>query len=254
MKRGRAVGAAVLLAPVLFVGMTQPAAARNTHAVTIRGVLNVRDAGGQVNGGSYSETVNLTHDAPRGSFRFERCAGGETRGLLIVTLQLNKDETVTPRGTLYLYEESSCNNNDLDGTMRTAARPLAMDKVRTHHLSVKNDEFLSDDSTSADFSITHEAAGVDVGRPNEPSNVVATAVPVGNEKSVRVDWEDNANNETGYEVRNATLNQNFGVGANVRTFSIPHLDPNLRYCFQVRAVGAQGPSDWTPVGEKVECA
>ncbi|MFF4105665.1 fibronectin type III domain-containing protein, partial [Streptomyces sp. NPDC001903] len=79
-------------------------------------------------------------------------------------------------------------------------------------------------------------------------------VPVGNEKSVRVDWEDTANNETGYEVRNTTLNQNFGVDANTKTFTAPHLDPKVRYCFQVRAVGAQGPSGWTPVGEKVECA
>ncbi|MGW8780872.1 fibronectin type III domain-containing protein [Streptomyces sp. NPDC055796] len=119
---------------------------------------------------------------------------------------------------------------------------------------MKNHEFLSDDSTSADFSITHEAAGVDVGRPNEPSNVIATAGPVGSEMTVRVEWDDNANNETGYEVRNTTLNQNFGVDANTKTFSVPHLDPKVKHCFQVRAVGAQGPSSWTPVGERVECA
>ncbi|MFI8263894.1 MULTISPECIES: fibronectin type III domain-containing protein [unclassified Streptomyces] len=129
-----------------------------------------------------------------------------------------------------------------------------MNKFRTHHLRVENDEFLSDGSTSADFSITHEAAGVDVGRPNEPSNVIAVAVPAGNEKTVRVEWDDNANNETGYEVRNATLNQNFRVDASIKTFSDPHLDPKVTHCFQVRAAGPQGPSGWTPVGEKVECA
>ncbi|MEV8535194.1 fibronectin type III domain-containing protein [Streptomyces sp. NPDC051211] len=253
MKLGHAMGAAVLLTPVLFVGMTESATARNTHAVTIQGVLNVRDAGGQVSGDSFSQQVNLTHDAPTGSFRVERCAGGETRGVLSVSLQLNSSETVSPRAVLYLYEESTCNNNDLEGTARTTNRPLAMNKVRSHNLSVKNGEFLSDDSAHAEFSITH-AAGADVGRPNEPSNVVATAVPANNEKSVRVEWEDNASNETGYEIRNTTLNQTFGVAANTRTFSVPHLDEKVRYCFQVRAVGTKGPSDWTPVGERVECA
>ncbi|MGW8783076.1 fibronectin type III domain-containing protein [Streptomyces sp. NPDC055796] len=249
-----ATGAAVLLTPVLFVGMTEPAAARNTHTMLIRGVLNVRDAGGEVTGGSFSQAVDLTHDATTGTFRFSRCAGGETTGVLVLTFYLHRDETVTPNGTLSLYEGTRCNDPDLDGTIRVAERPIVLGKVRNENLVVKNGEFLSNDSTSAEFSITHRAAVVDVGRPNEPSNVVATAVPVGNEKSVRVDWEDTANNETGYEVRNTTLNQNFSVDANTKTFTAPHLDPKVRYCFQVRAVGAQGPSGWTPVGEKVECA
>ncbi|MFF5447522.1 fibronectin type III domain-containing protein [Streptomyces sp. NPDC012888] len=254
MKLRYAAGAAVLLTPVLFVGMTEPAAARNTHTMWIRGVLNVRDAGGEVTGGSFSQAVDLTHDATSGTFRFSRCAGGETTGVLVLTFYLRRDETVTPNGTLSLYEGTRCDDPDREGTIRVSERPILLGKVRSEELVVRNREFLSDDSTSAEFSITHRVAAVDVGRPTEASNVVATAVPVGDEKTVRVDWEDDANNETGYEVRNTTLNQNFGVGANTKTFSVPHLDPKVRYCFQVRAVGNQGPSDWTPVGEKAECA
>ncbi|MDA5279011.1 MULTISPECIES: hypothetical protein [unclassified Streptomyces] len=108
-----------------------------------------------MSGDAFTEPINLTHDSPTGSFRVERCAGGQTRGV---------------------------------------------------------------------------------------------------EKAVRVDWSDNASNETGYEIRNTTLNQSFLVDANATSFSLPHLNDKIRHCVQVRAVGVQGRSAWTPVGERVECA
>ncbi|MFD9454949.1 fibronectin type III domain-containing protein [Streptomyces sp. NPDC059985] len=255
MKVGHVIGATVLLTPVLFVGMTEPASARNTHTVTIQGVLNVRDAGGQVSGDAFTEPINLTHDSPTGSFRVERCAGGQTRGVLSVTVRLNSTETVSPSAVLYLYEGTDCKSNDLEGTARTRATdgPLLMGRIRDRELSVKNGEFLSDDSAHAELSIEH-AAGADVGRPREPSDVVATAIPGTGEKAVRVDWSDNASNETGYEIRNTTLNQSFLVDANATSFSLPHLNDKIRHCVQVRAVGVQGRSAWTPVGERVECA
>ncbi|MFJ3925316.1 fibronectin type III domain-containing protein [Streptomyces sp. NPDC090022] len=168
-------------------------------------------------------------------------------------MRLNSSETVSPRAVLYLYEGSTCRSNGLEGSARTSDRPLTLGTVRSHQLTVENGEFLSDDSAHAKFSISH-AAGADVGRPREPSSVVATAVPGTGEKSVRVQREDDATDETGYEIRNVTLDQNFLVSANSRSFTIPHLDENVRYCVQVRAVGVKGASDWTPVGEGVECA
>ncbi|MEU9292052.1 fibronectin type III domain-containing protein [Streptomyces sp. NPDC048275] len=267
MKLGHAMAAAVLLTPILFVGMTEPATARNTHAVVIAGSLHVDDYGGDDAVRFFREVVNLTHDKPKAWPVIEQCAGGETRGTLSIELRLNNSETLYARPGLYLHEESTCNNNDLDGIQLPRSRTIAMGKEVSWHLIEQNGEPLSYDKVTASFTVTH-TIGADVGRPNEPSGVIAEVLPTRGlcavfgancRKTVTVTWQDNASNETGYEIRNTEIRETqpqttVRLAPNTTKFSWSDLDPKVKHCFQVRAVGDRGPSDWTPVGIEVECA
>ncbi|MFJ8504896.1 hypothetical protein [Streptomyces avermitilis] len=247
------LAAAVLLVPIPFLGMTEPAAAANTHAVTAEGWLTAVDSGHPADGvqKEIDGTALLTHDNPTANFRVQVCAGGETRGVLSVMLRLRDSEKVDTSATLYLYEDSQCNNNDLDGTVRAPNKAISLGGGRSLRMYVKNSEFLSPDFVKANFRITHRV-GPDIGRPNAPSNVVASRVP-GNSHKIAIQWADNATNETGYEIRNTTINQTGSLAPNT-TETTWYQPIVFKECFQVRALGAAGPSDWTPVGPKVECA
>ncbi|MFD3538332.1 hypothetical protein ACFWUQ_02375 [Streptomyces sp. NPDC058662] len=246
--------------------MTKPAAAANTHAVNLEGFVKAYDyepTGGENRIKRFNETINISHDAPNKTYSIEVCAGNEAVALLTVSLFLRKDEGVVVGSNIKLYEFDDCNHSDLERSHSPAPTVVRPGTQWTIRLSAHSREFQSPDHAEAAYYITNEKSAVDIGRPNEPSNVIVQAPALRGicaitrtnckEKTVWVDWQDNANNETGYEIRNTTLNQTFGVGPNTTHFSFKNL-AQIRHCFQVRAVGAAGPSDWTPVGTRVECA
>ncbi|MEV4416670.1 fibronectin type III domain-containing protein [Catellatospora sp. NPDC049609] len=71
--------------------------------------------------------------------------------------------------------------------------------------------------------------------PAAPSGVTATVVTG---TSVRVDWVDNAGNETGYEVSDGTTTQTAGANATSHTWT--GIANGATRCFKVRAVNAAG--------------
>jgi hypothetical protein len=71
--------------------------------------------------------------------------------------------------------------------------------------------------------------------PVAPSNVTATVVTG---TSVRVDWTDNAANETGYEISDGTTTMT--AGANANTYTWTGIANGASKCFKVRAVNAVG--------------
>ncbi|MFE6825319.1 fibronectin type III domain-containing protein [Streptomyces sp. NPDC057690] len=261
MKLGYFVTAGILLTPIPFMGMTQPAAAANTHRVTLGGTLFVNS---YREGYSFKlgEVVHLTHDRRSDTFRIERCSfDGEARGVLTVTVSLSSSEKVIARPSLSLYEENTCYNNDREGTAIAKAAAISFNHVRKWDLVVNNGEFLSMDFAHAKITVSN-TVGPDRGRPREPSNLIAQqasastcAVKICKRKTVSLSWEDNAKNETGYEVRNNNLEKIVRLGPNRTGYLWTDLDPNTRQCFQVRAVGpgAIGPSDWTPESTASEC-
>ena len=86
--------------------------------------------------------------------------------------------------------------------------------------------------------------------PAAPSNVTATAARQGNNARVTLNWTDNSNNETGFNIQratNATFTANVvnsTVGANIRTFRTGNVARNTPFYFRVRAYNGAGQSAW----------
>ncbi|MFD0356254.1 fibronectin type III domain-containing protein [Streptomyces sp. NPDC127110] len=202
-----------------------------------------------------SGMVKLTHDRADGTMTFARCAGGETRGELSVQVHLRSDEMVVATPTLRIYEGSSCNSNDLDGTsggLQQGIRPGGR-SPSNWQMSVENGEVGSPDYARVNFSVSQKGGtGIGIGRPAEPSNVVATRDPA-DPTRVNLEWTDTATDETGFQIFSNPLGQTKNLPANSSSFAWTGLPPG-RQCFQVRAVNDAGESDWTPVRANVECA
>jgi hypothetical protein len=252
MKNGHVIAAAVLLAPIPFMGMTEPAAANSIHTVVVKGTVRAYD-GGPVFGGSHnvtktiSRTVDLRHGGQDRHLRFTACAGGETRADLIVDLRLNSAEQIVADSTLYLFEGSSCNSDDQDGSQSVRnPKPISIDQSRHRFLKVFNNEFQSFDFVTADFTVTHN-----VQPPKEPSGLVATHVQ-GDMHTIHLAWEDNATDETGYEVRNTTTGATARIAPNRTTIAWPS-PLRFKQCFQVRALGNPKPSNWSPANPQAAC-
>ena len=90
--------------------------------------------------------------------------------------------------------------------------------------------------------------------PTAPSNLTGSAVRItGNtfQDRVTLNWADNSNNETGFQIQRATnINftgaSTFSVGANVTTFSQNVSRPGTYY-YRVRAVNGSGNSNYSNV-------
>jgi FtsP/CotA-like multicopper oxidase with cupredoxin domain len=80
--------------------------------------------------------------------------------------------------------------------------------------------------------------------PLAPSNL--TAALLGPPPTIRLNWTDNANNETNYVVQQSVNGGAMAtiatLGANVVTFTTPTLTPGSTYSYQVQAVNTAGPS------------
>jgi len=80
--------------------------------------------------------------------------------------------------------------------------------------------------------------------PNMPGALTATVLSA---TQVRLNWQDNAINESSYRVERQTFGTNTWqtvgtLGANATTFTDPTASPSTRYTYQVRAVGEAGSS------------
>ncbi|MGW7343017.1 fibronectin type III domain-containing protein [Streptomyces sp. NPDC054854] len=261
MRLRRLAAVAAVPIPLLCVWIAPPAAAASTHTITLTGTLFVANAGGIGTSASsktfdMNRTAALSHDRPTATLDMSACVGGESRGQLSVHLQLRPDEMVVVSPTLRLYEGSSCNSNDLDAEDQAIQKGFKPRQSMTVSLSAANDEAFSGDLTTTNFTLKHTGGtGTGIGSPAEPSGVVAARVgtdPVGRTQ-VQLQWENPATDETHLEIRNTTLNQSRAAAPDATSFTWPDL-PLGKQCFQIQAINAVGPSDWTPANAQSECA
>ncbi|MFJ4776463.1 hypothetical protein [Streptomyces sp. NPDC088762] len=250
MKLGNVAAAAVLLAPLSLMS-TDPAAAAGLHTVTVSGVLTAVDGGGfgqsqKKRTRDISGTFRLSHTSPGTSRAFSVCAGGETRGEVRIQLRLTRSEAVVATTRLRLYEESDCDNEDLEET-KTSSTALAPGATRNVQFGAYTHEAGSYDFAFVKFTVTHDAAA-----PAAPSNLTATRLQG---RKVDVRWVDNATDETGYEIRNTAISSNAKpLPANTTNYIYHFNQVGPAYaCFQVRAVGPGGTSDWTPTDPFAVC-
>ncbi|GGQ15782.1 hypothetical protein GCM10010249_38080 [Streptomyces roseolilacinus] len=160
MKLGRIAAAAVLAASIPFVGTAQPAAAANTHTVTLQGTMEVVECCGLFGASDkqirdINRSVRLTHGQAE-LFKETVCAGGEARGELRVNVRVRSSEALVVVPTLRLFEGSSCSNLDLDGQGLGGGRNLPLGTAQTWVLNAFNNEFHSADYASAWFSVIHK--------------------------------------------------------------------------------------------------
>ncbi|MFD7096448.1 hypothetical protein [Streptomyces xanthophaeus] len=164
MKLGYVIAAAVLLAPIPFAGMENPAAASPVHTVVVNGTLVVRDGGSSFDYPKRkitervfhipTRTFTLRHGHPGGALVHRVCAADETRGELRVKVLLQPSGRVDALAELKLFEESVCENLDLEGKDygTTSIRPGQTGTIG--NLLVKNGEFNSFDLATAAVTVT----------------------------------------------------------------------------------------------------
>ncbi|MFF4105685.1 hypothetical protein [Streptomyces sp. NPDC001903] len=166
MKLGHVIAATVLLTPIPFAGMTNPAAAFSPHTVVVSGLLRVEDSGSTfsippnkrhlVNLNIPPTKFTLTHTRPTHRAVHKACAAEETQGQLTISLVLQPSERVDALAELKLFEESHCENYDLDGTDWASVSVPPGQTGRIENLFVTNSqEYDSWDNASASVTIDH---------------------------------------------------------------------------------------------------
>jgi hypothetical protein len=92
------------------------------------------------------------------------------------------------------------------------------------------------------FTVTQETAPPPpTSAPATPSNLTATAV---DPNDIRLNWQDNSSNATGFEINNSVISKN--VGPNSTTYTWGGLAPGTYMCFKIRAYNTAGDSAWDP--------
>jgi Fibronectin type III domain len=77
--------------------------------------------------------------------------------------------------------------------------------------------------------------------PAAPSDLTVTAV---DPNDIRLNWQDNSSNETGFEINNGVISKT--VGRNSTTYTWGGLAPDTYMCFRIRAYNSAGDSAWNP--------
>jgi titin len=99
---------------------------------------------------------------------------------------------------------------------------------------------------------SNTASGImppDATPPAAPSNLSAASVT---QTSLRLNWQDNSNNELGFTVQRATNSTftknvvNINVGPNVSFYDFIGLNKNTKYFFRLLAFNANFSSPWSP--------
>ncbi len=89
------------------------------------------------------------------------------------------------------------------------------------------------------FTVTAGTPGASP--PAAPSNLTVTAV---DQNDIRLNWQDNSNNETGFEINNGVVSRDAGAGS--ATYTWGGLAPGTYMCFKIRAYNSAGDSAWDP--------
>ena len=89
------------------------------------------------------------------------------------------------------------------------------------------------------FTVTQGPQGISV--PAAPSNLTVTAA---DPHDIRLDWQDNSGNETGFEINNGVVSRN--AGPDTTSYTWGALAPGTYMCFKIRAYNSAGDSAWEP--------
>jgi len=97
----------------------------------------------------------------------------------------------------------------------------------------------STDNPLVTFTVTQAHPRTSV--PAAPSNLTVTAV---DPNDIRLDWQDNSGNETGFEINNGVTSKS--AAANSTSYTWGGLAPGTYMCFKIRSYDSAGDSAWEP--------
>ncbi len=246
MKVRRLSAAALLLAPIMFTGMTEPAQAANPRVVSISGDLVLLYHGGSEKqtwpirkgiflrhgGGESEETISVTG-----------CLSGDIKGVLTVRAKLADFESISLDPRLSLYQ-GKCTSHDRIAVDYGPIRPLRPGKSLKWHLHATSTVDLVPSFAAVSFTATY----ANVPPPNEPGAVTVRTLPPDPVKPIEravIQWKDRADDEKGYEILNTSTGQTRSVPPNRESYEWAKLAPAGPQCFMVRALGALGHSAWS---------
>jgi FtsP/CotA-like multicopper oxidase with cupredoxin domain len=114
----------------------------------------------------------------------------------------------------------------------------------TYRIAAVNTNGTSGYSNTASVTVPPDATA-----PAAPSNLTATNLT---QTTLTLNWQDNANNETGFTIQRATNSSftrnvvTFNVGADVTSFNDSGLKRNTKYFYRVLAFNVNFTSPWSP--------
>ncbi len=117
---------------------------------------------------------------------------------------------------------------------------LGSSSYHCYHLYAFN---AAGDSAWTDWGCATTPGGVST-PPPAPSNLRATPT---DSTHVRLDWNDNSNNEAGFAIYDGNIFLT-NVGANTTTYLVGGLGPSSYHCYHLYAFNAAGDSAWTDWG------
>jgi hypothetical protein len=142
--------------------------------------------------------------------------------------------------------EGGDGNDKLDGQFGgdTIIGNAGADEIRSHDTRPDRPDFLYIDSADNVYKNTWDVVnGQAATRPAAPGSLTAGQAST---SQVQLSWQDNANNETGYEIYWSRYGTDYyhltNVGANVTSTTIGGLSGSQDYFYKVRATNAAGPS------------
>lgn len=156
MKLRHFIAAAVLIAPIPFIGMTSAATAASQHIVFFSGQLRVFDDSLKwVEEQFTTPPQNLKHTGPTSMhFKMVRCAAGATRGELQVWASLLNNNDLFVTTEVRLFEGTSCGTTDQEG-YRHHEFTVPQGGTRSRVIIVNNGEAYDDDYLRADVTVTN---------------------------------------------------------------------------------------------------
>jgi titin len=206
----------ILVVPLLFLGM---ATAFVPSAALASGAVN----------------VEWTANADTDLWGYRVYYSSSTSLVSLSTAQASADASVT-RATIVNATSAAVTGLSLGPAWR----------IRLTALDISgNESAFNVDSAGADVELSTALASAP---PAAPSGLSAAASGTG----INVNWTDNADDETSYEVERcadgvsfAPLSLTPGLGANADGFSDAGLTPGTTYTYRVRAVNGLGNSDYS---------
>jgi plastocyanin len=158
---------------------------------------------------------------------------------------------------------------DFTAVSGTLSWPAGNDSPKTFAVPITNDALVEGNETvllalsnpgggatidparqAATLTIQDNDGGPAPGPPAAPSNLVATA---SSSTEISLTWNDNATNETGFQVEARTVGSAFQqvatVGPSVTSAVVGALQPSTLYLFRVRAVGSAASSAFSNVAD-----
>ena len=155
------------------------------------------------------------------------------------------------------WQDHADNEDRFDIERATTGQPFALVATVGPNITSYQDEELEAATTYAyrvravnsagasDYSNVASAMTADV-PPEAPTNLTAEAISAG---AIDLEWEDESDNEEGFELERAEEEGPFTllvvVGTDVTRYSDTGLEAATTYAYRIRAVNAVGPSDYS---------